>query len=139
METITSGLCHIKNLIFLENLTVWFRNSLDVQSTNSSVELYNILSYSWFFFNSFFNFLFCTSSWKKVHNSKEIVNLQGLFVLTVGYKDIKTDIHLQSITILLKRYIFFIGCLYYLSLHFHSCCFYIQSPGGIRMITSMPV
>ena len=38
---------------------------------------------------SFFN-NFCSSFWKRVHNSKEIVNLQGLFVLTVGYVDMKT-------------------------------------------------
>ena len=28
---------------------------------------------------------FCSSFWKRVHNPKEIVNLQDLFVLTVGY------------------------------------------------------
>ena len=33
---------------------------------------------------------FWTSFWKKVHNSKEIVNMQGLFVLTVGYVDMTT-------------------------------------------------
>ena len=27
-----------------------------------------------------------------------------------------------------------IGCLYYFSLHFHSCCFYIQYHGGIKEI-----
>ena len=37
----------------------------------------------------FFN-KFCTSFWKRVHNSKEIVNIQGLFVLTVGYVDMTT-------------------------------------------------
>ena len=47
------GLRYIEDLIFLENNIVWFWNSLDVQSTASSVELYNILSYSRFFFNSF--------------------------------------------------------------------------------------
>ena len=30
---------------------------------------------------------FCTSFWKRVHNSKEIVNIQGLLILTVGYID----------------------------------------------------
>ena len=33
---------------------------------------------------------FCTSFWKRVHNSKEIVNIQDLFVLTVGYADMTT-------------------------------------------------
>ena len=74
-----------------------------------------------------------------MHNSKEIVNLQGFFVLTVGYVDIKTYIHKQSITILLKEYILFIGCLNYLSVHFHSCCFNIQYHGGRGEISSMPV
>ena len=36
---------------------------------------------------------FCTSFMKRLHNSKEIVNLLGLLVLTVGYVDIKTYIH----------------------------------------------
>ena len=71
---------------------------------------------------------FCPSFWKRLHNSKEIVNLQGLFVSTVSYY--------ISITILLKGYILFIGSLYYLSIHFYSCCFYIRYPGEI---TSMPV
>ena len=39
IETVTSGLCYIEDLIFLENNIVWFWNSLDVQSTDSSVEL----------------------------------------------------------------------------------------------------
>ena len=33
---------------------------------------------------------FCTSFWKRVHNSKEIVNIQDLFVLTVGNVDMTT-------------------------------------------------
>ena len=40
-DTVTSGLCYIEDLNFLENNIVWFLNS---------VELYNILSYSRFFF-----------------------------------------------------------------------------------------
>ena len=40
-ETITSGLYYVEDLIFLENDIVWFLNS---------VEFYNILSYSRFFF-----------------------------------------------------------------------------------------
>ena len=41
-ETVTSGLCYIKDLIFLENNIVLFWNSLDVQSIDSLVELYNV-------------------------------------------------------------------------------------------------
>ena len=33
---------------------------------------------------------FCTSFWERVHNLKEIVNIQGLFVATVGYIDVTT-------------------------------------------------
>ena len=50
-ETVTSGLCYIEDLIFLDISCLW--NSVDVQSTDNSVELYNILSYSMFFFNNF--------------------------------------------------------------------------------------
>ena len=49
-ETVTSELCYIEDLIFLQNNIVWFWSSRDVQSTDSSIELYNILSYSRFFF-----------------------------------------------------------------------------------------
>ena len=45
METVTSGLCYMEDLIFLENNIVRFWNSLDVQSSDSLVEFYNILSY----------------------------------------------------------------------------------------------
>ena len=34
--------------------------------------------------------IFCTNFWKRVHNSKEIVNIQDLFVLTVGNVDMTT-------------------------------------------------
>ena len=50
METITSGLCYIAELIFLENNIDRFWNFLYVQSTDSSVELYKILSYLSLFF-----------------------------------------------------------------------------------------
>ena len=46
IETVTSGLCYIEDLTFLENNIVWFWNSLDVQSNDISVELYNLHSYS---------------------------------------------------------------------------------------------
>ena len=40
---------------------------------------------------------------------------------------------------MLKVYILFIGCLYYLSAQFHSCCFYIQYHRSVREITTIPV
>ena len=49
-EMVTSGLSHIEDLIFLENNLVWFWNCLGVQPTDSSLELYNILSSLRFFF-----------------------------------------------------------------------------------------
>ena len=75
-ETVNSWLCYIKDLIFLGNNIVWLWNSLNVQTTDSSVELYNILSY-WRFL-CYVLTIFCTSFWK-VHNTKEIVSLQALF------------------------------------------------------------
>ena len=78
---------------------------------------------------------FCTSFQKRVHSSKDIVNKQGLFVLTVGY----VDMTIYPPTMLLKEYILFIDCLYYLSVDCHSCCLYIQHHGGITEITSTPV
>ena len=44
-----------------------------------------------------------------------------------------------NITILLKEYILFIGFLYCLLAHFHSCCFDIQYHGSVKEINSMPV
>ena len=76
-----------------------------------------------------------TAFWKIAHNLKEIVNVQVLFVLTVGYINMTKE----SIAILLKEHILFTGCLYYLSVHCHSLCFYIQYHGGVTEITSMPV
>ena len=105
-ETVTSGLCYIEDLRFLENNIVSFWNSLDVQWTT-----------------------FCTSFWQKVHNSKKIINLQSLFALTIGYIDM-TTYPLTKYCYNIKRdlfYFLFIGCLYFLSVHSHSCCFYIVS------------
>ena len=89
-ETVTAGLCYIEDLIFLENYIVWFWNSLDVQSTNRSVELYNILSYLRGFLTKF-----CTSFWQMCiiqRNCKfaSFDRFENLFVLTVSYVDIKT-------------------------------------------------
>ena len=43
-----------------------------------------------FYIQSCFLTTFLANVWKKVHNSKEVMNLPGLLVLTVGYIDIKT-------------------------------------------------
>ena len=109
METVTSGFCYIEDLIFLENNIIWFWNSLDVQSTDSSVELYNILPYSKVLLLT----TFCTSFWKGVHNSNKIVYLfVKLFVLTISYVDIKAYIkrifYLQVVYII-YQYIFILG------------------------------
>ena len=44
-ETITSGLCYVEDLVFLKNNIVWFWNYFG-HPTDSSVELYDLLSYS---------------------------------------------------------------------------------------------
>ena len=49
---------------------------------------------------------FCTSFWKRVPNSKEIVNIQDLFVLTVGYVDMTTY--------LLTKYYYIIERVYFI-------------------------
>ena len=84
-ETVISGLCCIKDLIFFENNIVWFWNSLDIQSIDNSVEFV-----IYFHIRGSFLATFCTSFWRKVHNSKEIVNIQGLFAFTVSYLFIST-------------------------------------------------
>ena len=91
-----------------------------------------------FIFEVLFLTTFCNSFWKRVDKSKEIVNIQGLFVLTVGYVDMTTYLPTKYYYII-EEYILFIGYLYYLSVHCHSCCFYIQHHGSIREITSTPV
>ena len=79
------GSCDIEDLFFLENNIVLYWNPPVVQSTDSSLGLYI------FIFEVLFLTGFCTSFWKRVHNSKEIVNLQDLFVLTVRHVGIKTS------------------------------------------------
>ena len=85
METVTSGLCYIEDLIFLENNIVW---SEILWISSQLIVQWNYIIYfpiSGFFFNRFLHqFL------ERVHYSKETVNLQGLFILTVSYIDIKT-------------------------------------------------
>ena len=41
-DTVTSVLCYVEDLIFLGNYIVWFWNSLNVQLSDSSVELHNV-------------------------------------------------------------------------------------------------
>ena len=41
-------------------------------------------------FKVLFLITLCTSSWKRVHKSNKTVNIQGLFVLTIGYVDVTT-------------------------------------------------
>ena len=52
---------------------------------------------------------FCNSFRKRVHNSKEIVNLQSLLVLSFGYVDIKTYKYYYIIERVLFIYRFFIS------------------------------
>ena len=52
------------------------------------MELQSIVLYLKLFFNNFLRSCLIKSA-KIVHDSEEIVNLQDLFVLTVGYVDIK--------------------------------------------------
>ena len=76
-----------------------------------------------------------------MHNSKKIVNLQGLFVLTVVYVDMTTH-PVRKYCHVIKRASFidkFFYIFYYSSVHFSSCCFCMQYHGAIREITSMPV
>ena len=86
METITLVLWYIEDLTSLENNIVWFWNSLEV-SSQLIVQWNNVI---YFHIRGSFLTTFCTSFSKRVHNSKEIVTLQGFFVLTVIYVDIKT-------------------------------------------------
>ena len=87
---------------------------------------------------------FCTSFWKKVHNSKEIVNLQGLYVLTGSYVDIKTYIY-QLYYISTKYYciiegvyfIYRLFILFFCTLSFLLFLYLLHQ--GIREIASMPV
>ena len=59
---------------------LWMSNQLIVQ--------WNYITH--FHIRDSFLTTFCRSFWKRAHNSKEIVNIQGLFVLTVGYVDVTT-------------------------------------------------
>ena len=55
-------------------------------------------------YSKLLNITFCTSFWKRVHNSKKIA--QGLFVLTVGYVDMTTYP--------LTKYYYIIGRVYFI-------------------------
>ena len=121
IEKVTSGLCYIEDFIFLENKTVWIWNSLDVQSINSSVALFDILSYLRGFFNNFLH---------------QLLEKSALFERNCKYtrfvcfdRWLGRYGHISANKILLHYWksIFYIGYLYYLSVHCHSCCFCIIS------------
>ena len=88
-------------------------NYMDVQSTNSSVELYNIFPYSRFFLKQFSAPVF----------GKECIIR----------KKLQTTYPLAKYCYIIGR-ANFICCLYYLSVHCHSCCFYIQYHRGIERL-----
>ena len=64
-----------------------------------------------------------------MHNSKEIVNIQGLFVLTVGYVQI-TTYPLTKCYYIIETVYFIYRLLILFTLSF--LLFYIQYHGGIR-------
>ena len=81
-----------------------------------------------------------------MHNSKEIVNLQGWFVLTVGYIDMTTYPQvkychiIERVYFIYKLFMFYVYIRsIYLSADFQSSYFYIQYHGSISEITSVPV
>ena len=84
-KTVTLGLCYIEDLIFMKIIQFDFEILL---MSNQLIAQWNYIMH--FHIRGSFLATSCTSFWKRVHNSKEIVNLQVLFVLTVGYVDIKT-------------------------------------------------
>ena len=110
-ETVTSGLCYIEDLIFLENNIVWFWNP---------IVLWNYIIY--FHIRGYFLITFCTSFWKRVHNSKEIVNLQG-FVCFDRWLRRYDHIPLRKYYYVIKRVYFIYKLFPFLSVHFHSCSF----------------
>ena len=85
-EAVTLGFCYIKDLkSFIKIIQFdfeirWISNQTIVQQ--------NYIIY--FHIQGSFLTTFCTSFWKRAHNSKEIVNIQGLFVLIIGYVVMKT-------------------------------------------------
>ena len=69
-----------------------------------------------------------------MHNSKEILNVNGLFVWKVGYVDMTTN-PLTNITILLKEY----TLLFILFISTFSVVLFLYTyHGGKREISSMP-
>ena len=82
--------------------------------------------------------IFCTSFWKRVHNSKEIVNIQDLFVLTVGNVDMTTYPLTKYYYIIEKVYFIYRLFVLFIST-FQFLLFYIQHHGGIREIIPMTV
>ena len=80
-ETVTSGLCYTEYLIFLKMIKFGF----EIFWMSSQP----IVQWNYVYIIVYFH-IFRTSFWKRVHNSKEIINIQGLFILTVANVDMTT-------------------------------------------------
>ena len=68
---------------------------------------------------------FCTNFWKRVHNLREIVNIQGLFVLIVGYVDM-TMYSLTKHHDIIER-VYFIYWLFILHICTLSCLLFLHT------------
>ena len=104
------------------------------------MELYSIFSYSKFFFQQFS----APFLWTNIHTIclfwPFLVDqyTYNLFVLTVGYVNM-TTYPLTKYYYIIDRVYFIYRLSYYLSVHCHFCCFYIQYHGRIREINFMPI
>ena len=75
-----------------------------------------------------------------MHNSKEIVNLRGLLVLTVGYVGMKTYPLARYYCVIRRSYFIYKLLIFLFISTFSFYLFsYAVSYGGIREITSMSV
>ena len=69
-----------------------------------------------------FSTTFCTSFWKKVHKSKAIVNIEVLFILTVGNVDMTTYLQtkyyyiIERVYFIYRLFVLFISTLSFLLL-----------------------
>ena len=120
-ETVTSGICYIVISKTQSFLKITWSDFEILWMTSQPIIQRNYIIYEYtFIFEVLFVITFCTSFQKRVDNLKEIVD------------------HISTNKVLLYNWqsIFY---LYYLSVHCHSCYFYIQYYGGIRAIASMPV
>ena len=88
-QMVTSGLCYIEDLVFLEIKQFDFEILL---MSYQPIVQWNYIIY--FHIRSSFLTTFSTSFWKKVDNSKEIVNIRSLLVLIIYYLFISTFLFL---------------------------------------------